>query len=105
LNEQVDAWASLVESVEDGYTMTVDDYTNDLSVREWLEIAEPMLTERVLESLRSRLAPLDERFRRATVVPARGLPGCGAGWWCRLPQTLVKELREDAIRMDLIPAD
>jgi len=105
LNEHVDGWASLVGVVEAGYTMTVDDYTNDLAVRQWLELAEPMLTERVRDSLQSRLAPLDERFRRATVVPSRPLPGCVAGWWCRLPRTLVKELREDAIRMELIPSE
>jgi len=105
LNEHVDGWATLVGIVEVGYSMTVDDYTNDLAVREWLELVEPMLTERVGESLRSRLAPLDQRFRRATVVPAGRLPGCARGWWCRLPRTLVDELREDAIRMNLIPPE
>ena len=34
LNEHVDDWASLVEEVEVGYSMTVYDYTNDLAVRE-----------------------------------------------------------------------
>lgn len=105
LNEHVDGWASLVGIIEDGYTMTVYDYTNDLSVRHWLELAEFMLSERVRASLRSRLASLDERLLRATVVPARPLPGGGAAWWCRLPRTLVGELREDAIRMDLVPAE
>jgi hypothetical protein len=105
LNEHVEGWASLVGIVEDGYTMTVYDYTNDLAVRHWLQLAQPIVSERVRDSLRSRLAPLDERFLRATVVPGRPLPGCGAQWWCRLPSRLVEELREDATRMDLIPAE
>jgi len=33
LNEVVDGWASLVRSVERGFDMAVDEYTNDLSVR------------------------------------------------------------------------
>ena len=105
LNEHVDDWASLVEEVEVGYSMTVYDYTNDLAVREWLDQVLPMLTERVRASLLSRLAPLDERFLRSTVTPAGPLPGCGTGTWCRLPRTLVDELREDATRMDLIPSE
>lgn len=105
LNEYVDAWATLVGIVETGYSLTIDDYTNDLAVRHWLELAAPMLTMRVRESLRSRLAPLDERFLRSTEVPARPLPGCGTGRWCRLPRILVAELQEDAIRMGLVRID
>jgi len=105
LNEYVDGWASLAEEVEVGYSMTVDDYTNDLAVREWLDRVLPMLAERVRASLLSRLAPLDERFRRSTVTPAGPLPGCGTSTWCRLPRTLVDELREDAIRLNLIPSE
>ena len=32
LNEQVEAWRHIVESAEDGYTLTIDDFTNDLAV-------------------------------------------------------------------------
>ena len=35
LNEQIESWACLIATVEDGYLLTIDDYTNDLSVREW----------------------------------------------------------------------
>ncbi len=38
LNERVAAWEALV--VEQGYDMTVDDYTNDLAAREWLELCD-----------------------------------------------------------------
>ena len=36
LNSQMEAWAELVSEVQTGYGMTIDDYTNDLSVRKWL---------------------------------------------------------------------
>jgi hypothetical protein len=105
MNERVDGWGKLVEVVEDGYTMTVDDYTNDLDTRRWLDLAVPMLSDRVRGSLRGRLAPLDERFLAATVEPTGILPGCDGSWWCRLPRVLVGELREDALRMGLTPTD
>jgi hypothetical protein len=88
-------------SVEEGYRLTVDDYTNDLAVREWLELVQPLLTERVEQSLMSRLVPLDERFRQATTMTRRRLPGAGEGWWYRVPRRLVGELAEDIERMDL----
>ena len=38
---KVEAWRHIVESAEDGYTLTIDDFTNDLAVRSWLELARP----------------------------------------------------------------
>jgi hypothetical protein len=35
LDEAIDDWSSLVDTVEIGYTLTIDDYTNDVSVRQW----------------------------------------------------------------------
>jgi hypothetical protein len=101
VNEQVDAWRAVVESVVDGYRLTIDDYTNDLSVREWLEQVQPLLTARARDSLASRLVPLDERFRAATTVTPRHLPGGGTGWWYRLPNHLTGELADDVARMGL----
>jgi hypothetical protein len=102
LNSQVDAWAELVSSVEVGYGMTIDDYTNDLAVREWLEQVRALVTVRIADSMAARLAPLDQRFREATVAPLRRMPGAGDGWWYRLPRVLVDELRDDAVRMGLV---
>lgn len=101
LNERVAAWASLVDEVEEGYAMTIDDYTNDLAAREWLALALPMLVPRLQASLIERLEPRDERFRRATVTPAKHMPGAGGGWYYRLPRVLVGELAEDVERMGL----
>jgi hypothetical protein len=77
LNAAVAGWQQLVERVEEGYSLTVDDYTNDLSVRVWLERVLPMLTPTLQDSLGGRLAPLDDRFRVATVEPKHRMPGAG----------------------------
>lgn len=102
LNSQMEAWAELVSEVETGYGMTIDDYTNDLSVRKWLEQVRALVTEPIADSIAERLAPLDQRFLDATVVPPHHMPGAGDGWWYRLPRVLVDELREDAARMGLV---
>jgi hypothetical protein len=101
LNERVAAWAGLVDEVEAGYVMTVYDYTNDLAVRKWLNVARPLLTDRRRTSLDSRLAPFDERFRDATIPAATRMPGATNDWFYRLPLVLVGELAEDAARMSL----
>lgn len=105
LNEQVDAWQHVVELVEKGYSLTVDDYTNDLHVRGWLDQARSLVTRPVVLSLGDRLATLDERFVDATIAPRRHMPGAGPEWWYRVPKVLVGELREDVERLRLIEAD
>ena len=105
LNERVDAWQQIVESVEDGYTLTVDDYVNDLYVRGWLDQARSLVTRPVRLSLDHRLAALDARFMHATSTPSRHMPGAGPEWWYRVPKVLAGELGEDVERLRLIEAE
>lgn len=85
--------------------MTIDDYTNDLSIRRWAEEARPLLTSGVARAMDDRLRPLDERFRQATTETTERLPGAGTShWWeRRVPLVLVGELAEDVRRMKLLP--
>jgi hypothetical protein len=101
-NETVRAWGSFVDAVERGYEMTIYDYTNDLSVRRFAEEARPLLTAVVAGAMDARLAPLDDRFRAAT-VEAGQLPGAGQRYWweTRLPKAPRGELAEDVTRMEL----
>jgi hypothetical protein len=103
LNEVIDAWDGFVSSVEDGYLMTIDEYTNDLSIRRWPEEARPLLTTAVVSWMDDGLASIDERFREATTETTAKLPGAGVEYWWerRLPKLLVGELAEDVGRMGL----
>jgi hypothetical protein len=102
LNAALSAWEHFVERVESGYTMTIDDYTNDLSIRQWPEEAREFLTPRVAASMDERLAIPDARFRKATTEASRRLACPGDGWWVRrIPKVLVGELAEDVSRMRL----
>lgn len=105
LNEQVDAWQHMVESVEKGYAFTIDAYTNDLDVRGWLDQARSLVTHPVRRSLDDRLAALDARFMHATAAPGRHMPGAGTEWWFRVPNILVGELHEDVERLHLLEAE
>jgi hypothetical protein len=101
-NAAMSAWESFVDAVERGYEMTIYDYTNDLSVRRFAEEARPLLTAVVRRAMDARLAPLDDRFRSAT-VEAGQLPGAGQRYWweTRLPRALRGDLAEDVTRMGL----
>ncbi|MCW2749782.1 MAG: hypothetical protein JWR83_892, partial [Aeromicrobium sp.] len=45
MNSRVGGWGDLVDVIEDGYTKTIDDYTNDLDTRRWLDLLGPLLTK------------------------------------------------------------
>ncbi|MEU8178716.1 hypothetical protein AB0C14_38130 [Microbispora hainanensis] len=63
----VNQWAWLVAEVERGYDDMVEEYASDLSCRDWLAQAWPMLTQPVRTVWHAKIQPLDERFRAATV--------------------------------------
>ncbi len=91
-HEHVDAaqllerWAQFPEEAKE-YTATVDDYTNDLTMRDVIEV---VLREAV-EPLRGKLLRFvddaDERFRAATVDDDQGRLSqhfrISKGWWWR----------------------
>jgi hypothetical protein len=85
LNEMLSAYERLVTKVEEGYDEMVDEYTNDLSCRDWLALAWPMLRD----ARATELEALDTRFRAATVEDGgRALSRYFAverkdGWWWR----------------------
>lgn len=86
INEMTSAWRGLIREVEEGYDQLVDEYTNDLSCRDWLALAWPMLTERVRAARSPELDALDARFLAATVEDTDGrlsrfFDVKGKDWW------------------------
>jgi hypothetical protein len=59
-------WARLAEEV-DTYTATVDDYTNDLSSRDYLKLAMASASVGLRDTIAQQVAPVDESFRQRTV--------------------------------------
>lgn len=105
VHEVIDQWGDLVTIVEEGYGLSIDEFTNDVSLRRWAAEASPLLTPLVRDAMNARLTPLDDRFRAATFEVHRALPGAETGYWWdqRLPVRLVGELAEDVRRMGLGP--
>jgi hypothetical protein len=72
--------------------MTVDDYTNDLCSRDYLELAVNRLPSDISEPLSDRVATLDREFRNGTVADDQGvlrrffrIEPCSGWWWRRIP--------------------
>ena len=89
-------WQSFVTEVESGYTLTIYDYTNDLSIRAQLE--KEIRSNKVSDDELRVVTALDERFRQATRDSIKALPGAPdpGGWWVRrVPVNATGELAED----------
>lgn len=89
VEEMLNAWSALVNEVEGGYDDMVDEYTNDLTSRDWLAAALPMLTKPAQAAHQVTLDDLDHRFRAATLDDDGRAVGQffhidnKAGWWWR----------------------
>jgi hypothetical protein len=84
------------------YDQLVDEYTNDLSCRDWLALAWPLLTEHVRSVRQAELDALDARFIAATTEDAEGrlahfyrVEAKDGWWWRRLPSQRHGEFARD----------
>lgn len=109
LGEMLGRWSALVREIEVGYTMTVDDYTNDLTSRDWLDLVLDRVTDRMRQRVEGDLEPLDRRYRDATVDDGGTalahffrVDTKGGWWWRRRPTLLTGELAEDLRRAGVI---
>lgn len=106
LREMVEQWTDTVSQVERGYSLTFDDYLNDLDLRrlidESLQTVDDARKGRVPKSITDALATADERFRCATVASDVNVWGAenerDSGWsaerewyYYRRPEGLAEE--------------
>lgn len=68
LSTLVERWSRVVAEVERGYTLTLDDYLNDLDLRHRIARRLSTMTGEPLEH--TDLAAVDARFRAATAPSA-----------------------------------
>ena len=93
-------WRRFVLAVEEGYQLTIYDYTNDLSTRDLLEKMVQQAPCGLLSRLKAQLAEWDRRFLAATRRVKRPLLPALEGepldwWWYRVPKKPGRELLED----------
>jgi hypothetical protein len=95
----LDKWSRFVTEVENGYELSVYDYTNDLAVRDLIMEVAASIPERLRLILLREVEPWDDRFRiatrRSSLPVAPGITRSSGTWWWRVPRLLCDELRKD----------
>ncbi len=102
----LEAWERVAETLEGGYALGLDDYLNDLDVRELLDAVILLATDRDRTKAAKRLAAIDTRVRSATEPAGRCLWGervarshgwtLTTHWWYYVrPRRMGTELRAD----------
>jgi hypothetical protein len=103
-------WEKTVEETEMGYPYGLDDFTNDLTVREQLQRVLDAAPDEALPRIRSILVGLDHRFRLATVELRHPIFAADIAlaepekhfYYFRVPHTASDEIIEDLTRRKLI---
>jgi len=95
----MERWKNFVDEVEAGYDDCIYEYTNDLTVRDLLQIVLDNSPLTLRDKLIGALQIWDQRFDAATEISARSvLPDKGktqAWWWFRVPIRPGAELKND----------
>lgn len=91
-------WREVIDTVEQGYEMSIYDYENDLATREELNEVLAQVEKAVASSLKRELLQADDHF----IAVTRLRRGDESGRvWTRIPLLLVGELREDVEKYEL----
>jgi len=98
----IDRWADFIRDVARGYTFTMYDYENDLTIRDHLQRTRVELSsESASVLLLQRVEALDDAYRRVTTFVdappwkySRNKSDL-SWWWHRIPNKLVGDLAED----------
>lgn len=99
-------WRKFVQEVEDGYQLSVCDFTFDLSMRDLLEEIKEAVPLRFRQEVDVALRPWDERFWLATqpsIKPIEaGVEENVKEWWFRIPKRSGPELESYLLREGLL---
>lgn len=103
----INEWLLRVEQFEKGYTLTIDDYTNEITVRDILEELINEVPENLKLKVVDIIIPIDEKFKEITNAVKNplmlGLKGENPPWWWyRIPKKLVGELKEDVESLKIV---
>ena len=65
-SELLQHWHKFVQEVEEGYNLSIHDFTFDLSMRDLLEEVKEAVPLRLRQQIENAIRPVDERFKLAT---------------------------------------
>ena len=103
-DEFMGQWYGFIISVEKGYTLSIYDYTNDLSLRDLIDELEGQIPESLRKKVISVVDPWDKRFENETNILQQPIhrKKDSPWWWYRIPKKLIGELEEDIKSSGLI---
>jgi hypothetical protein len=96
LSDLLRKWKRFVVETEEGYQLSICDFTHDLWMRDLLEQVKEAVPVRLRQELDAEIEPWDKRFLLATEPSVRPIePVDGAReWWFRIPRISGQELSE-----------
>jgi hypothetical protein len=100
-DDLINQWKKFIKDVQEGYTLSLDEYTFRLSLRDELDEIVKTLPERLKSAINSFLEPLDGAYILATREVAEPLrPGeegeILAMRWYRVPSVLLPDLEDSS---------
>ncbi len=105
-------WKMTVDSVVAVYALSLDDYLNDMDVRDALAVTLPLADESEARVARERLEEIDERFRSVTVATGclwgedveedDALDPAREWWYYRRPIQLNSEFADELVAWGLM---
>jgi hypothetical protein len=107
----VERWEQIVSWIQDGYDLTIDDYLNDMDLRQLLDRSWELASPETQAAWRTRLTLADDRFKAETetspplwgesVTEEEGYSPDRQFWFFRRPRrpgpTLTADLRLDGL--------
>ena len=108
----VDLWERIVGLVGNSFALTLDDYLNDMDVRDLIEAALGAAAAQTIAPVEGRLAALDARLVGLTapceclwgddIADEEGLDSAIEWWYFRRPLDMGPELRDDLEKWGLV---
>lgn len=99
------SWTGIVDSIAAGYDLTLDDYLNDMDLRDLLAAAQDVAGPEELEAVRESIVRADSEHLSLTVpcgclwgddiAEEDGLDREREWWYFRRPVEMGDQLRED----------
>lgn len=89
IEQKLTEWSNFIIEIENGYNLTIDDYTNDISLRDKIQIIIDNSHQETKDKIVQRITEWDTRFIKNTnklnepLIPNIKRPV--QWWWYRIP--------------------
>lgn len=90
-------WINFIKEVEKGYTLTIDDYTNDVSKRDLIDELSQQISKDLKNKVNQLIEFWDISFQNTTndLIKPLSSRENAKWWWYKIPKKLVGELKKD----------